>query len=220
MKVRAAAVLVALLVVAQLLGCGSEQAPRDASHAQQRKQLQLGASVFAEHCQTCHPLGGRPNTHVHTDYAPALDLDQVAPSRAYAQERVRLGGVGMGAFDGTLTTREQRAVVDYVLAIGASETSVPHGTGQAEMARGRAIYGNYCQSCHELAGLHPTNPNPIWVGTNFDDVRPGVLWIERLVREGLREGMPSFRDRLSLRQTRAVALYLNAAARGGPAARP
>jgi mono/diheme cytochrome c family protein len=221
MSSRAVAVVVALLLLlaSQSLGCGSEQASRKAPPAQ-RQQLQLGARVFAEHCRTCHPLGGRPNTHIHTDYAPALDLDQVAPTPAYARERVRLGGVGMGAFEGVLSAAEQRAVVDYVLAVGGRETSVPRGAGRAEMARGRAIYGNYCQSCHELAGRPATDPNPDWIGTDFDDVRPGVLLIERLVREGLREAMPSFRERLSLRQTRAVALYLNAAARGGAAARP
>jgi len=42
-----------------------------------------------------------------------------------------------------------------------------------------------------------------------------VPWTERIVRDGLRIAMRPLRDRLTLRETRALALYVNAAARGG-----
>jgi mono/diheme cytochrome c family protein len=214
---RALAVLLAALAALPAAGCGGADASRPAARepTAHARLLRAGARVFAERCRACHGLLGRPNTHVHTDYPPGLDLDQVDPAPAYARERVRSGGVAMGGFDGALSAARQRAVVAYVLAVGGRETSAPRGTRPAEYARGRALYDQRCQRCHALAGRPATRPNPIWAATDFDRVRPGVLWVERVVREGLRIAMPSFRGRLSLRQTRAVALYVNAAARGG-----
>lgn len=218
MRRRAPGVLVALLLALSAIACGGAQKP--AGGGERARLLRLGARVFDEHCAVCHALLGRPNSHVHTDYPPGLDLDQVDPTPAYVRARIKQGGVAMGGFEGILDAREQRAVAAYVLAAGARETAVPRGTRQISLTRGRALYDEHCQRCHALAGRPPTDPNPIWVATDFDEVRPGVLWVERIVREGLRIAMPSFRDRLTLRQTRAVALYLNEAARGGDAARP
>lgn len=208
--------LAAALLLASAAGCGGE-GPRDDAGARRRaahaRLMRAGERVFAEQCRTCHPLLGRPNDEVHSDYAPPLDLDQVSPSPAYLRQRVESGGVSMGGFGGTPS--ELRAVVAYLLEVGGREVSPPAKVGAADRALGRAVYAERCQRCHQLDGRPATRPNPIWQGTDFDQLRPGVLYVERMVREGQREAMPAFRDRLSLEAIRAVALYVNDAARGG-----
>jgi mono/diheme cytochrome c family protein len=196
-------------------GCGgADQAAQARAHAAaaRAQQLRLGARVFAEHCQTCHALLGRPNAKIQVDALP-LDLDQVQPARAYVLQRLESGGVSMGSFGSTLSAADKRAVTDYVLAVGGREVSVPAATPAAELAHGRALYDQHCQSCHAIAGRPPTHPNPIWAGTDFGVLRPSVLYVEQKVREGQREAMPSFRRSLSWEQVRAVSLYVNAMAR-------
>lgn len=216
MRRHTAVVLAALLVAGAAAfagGCGSMQ-PRHTDTARQRL-LRTGARVFAVHCQTCHPLLGRPDGRVHSDFYPGLDLDQVSPAPAFARRMVAVGFVGMGGFEGVLSTARQRAVVAYVLAVGGREVSPPPGVSTVTLTHGRTLYEEHCQVCHQLRGRAATNPERARIGTDFDELRPGVLWTERIVRDGLRMTMPAFRDRLSLRETRALALYVNAAARGG-----
>jgi mono/diheme cytochrome c family protein len=208
--------LALLLLLAS--GCGGSDAheqPSSASAAQARLMRQ-GARIFDEHCATCHLLLGRPNTDVHEDFPPGLDLDQVSPSPALARRMVETGGVAMGGFGSTLSAAQQRAVVAYVLEVGGREATVPTWPTRAELEQGRAVYDEQCRRCHVLGGRGGERHNPIWIGTDFDELRPGVIHTERIVREGQFEAMPSFRDRLTLHETRAVALYVNRMARGGP----
>lgn len=181
--------------------------------------MRLGARVFAANCQTCHALLGRPNATVQVDALP-LSLDEVKPSRAYVLARLENGGVGMGGFGTSLSAADRRAVAEFVLAVAGRDVSAPPGGATAaQLAEGRRLYAQDCQSCHRLLGQTPTHPNPIWEGTDFDLVRPGVLYIEQKVREGQLQAMPSFRDRLSWVQVRAVAVYVNAMALGRAGAR-
>jgi len=210
----------ALLAAASLLtaasGCGEEQKTTGGGRAQAHaRMMRVGARVFAEHCQTCHPLLGRPDGAVHSDFYPGLDLDQVSPTPAFARRIVRTGYVGMGSFEGVLSAAQQRAVVDYVLEVGGREVIPPPDVSDAMLTRGRTLYDQHCQSCHQLRGVPPTRPETDWIGTNFDELRPGVPWTERIVRDGLRIAMRPLRDRLTLRETRALALYVNVGARGG-----
>jgi mono/diheme cytochrome c family protein len=195
-------------------GCGTsdERAEHPRTSAPDPRVMRAGARVFAEQCQTCHPLLAKPNTEVHTD-APPLDLDEVKPSRAYVRAMVAYGKVAMGGFSGVIDDAELRAVVTYVTEVAGSDVTVPTDTTAAELTAGRRVYDERCQACHELGGRPPTDPNPIWMATDFDDVRPSVLYTERMVREGQREAMPSFRGRLTPEEIRAVALYVNARAR-------
>jgi mono/diheme cytochrome c family protein len=210
-------VLLLLLAATTAAGCGADDRAdtKTAERGPDTRVMRAGAQVFAEHCQTCHPLLGRPNTEVHTDFPPGLDLDQVSPSPAFARRMVESGGVAMGSFSGTLSAAQQRAVVVYVLEVGGSEVAPPANVDAADLAHGRAVYEEHCQACHAIDDRPATRPNPIWAGTDFDELRPGVLHVERIVREGQFEAMPSFRDRLTLNEIRAVALYVNATARGG-----
>ncbi len=208
----------ALLVVLALgtAGCGGEeQAAAPSEGAEPARMMRTGARIFAEHCRTCHPLLGRPNDAIHDDFHPPLDLDQVSPSEAYARRVVEIGLVGMGGFGSTLSDAEQDAVVEYVLEVGGGEVDAPAGVTEADLARGRRVYDKYCQSCHQIAGRVPTDPNPIWTATNFDELRPGILWTEDIVREGMLGAMPPLKSRISKSGIRAVAVYVNAVARGG-----
>ncbi len=211
------AMLVLLALVAGVAGCGGEAA--DSGRGEQKAHARLmreGARVFAEHCQTCHPLLGRPNGEIHEDFPPGLDLDQVSPSLALARRMVETGGVAMGGFGSTLSEAQQRAVVAYVLEVGGREATVPTWPTREELSLGREVFDEQCRRCHVLGGRGGERHNPIWIGTDFDELRPGVIHTERIVREGQFEAMPSFRDRLELREIRAVALYVNRMARGGP----
>jgi sulfite dehydrogenase len=64
-----------------------------------------------------------------------------------------------------------------------------------------------CGSCHTLkaAGSHGN------VGPNLDKLKPSVDAVEQQVRNG-GGGMPSFRDRLSTPEIRALAVYVAGAA--------
>ncbi len=208
---RRIAIVALLLGLLAAGGCGGQSTQSHAAHAAAAR-VRLGAQVFSEHCATCHPLLGRPSADEHTD-APPLDLDQVQPTRAYTLQRLEAGGVGMGGFGSELDATRLRAVAAYVLAVGGREVTVADRIPAAVLARGRAVYAERCQACHELAGRQPTRPNSIWAGTNFDGLRPSVLYVEQKVREGQREAMPSFRGRLRGEDIRAVALYVNRLAR-------
>lgn len=208
-----AAGLIALLFAAA--GCGGEGSHKSAATAQataRARVMRLGAQVFAQRCATCHPLLGHPNTEYHDD-APPLDLDQVRPTRTYVLARLGGGGVGMGGVGSDVSPAGIQAVTAYVLAVGGREVTVPAHVPAAVLSQGSALYAQHCQSCHQIAGRHPTHPNPIWEGTDFEGVRPSVAYVEQKVEEGQREAMPSFRGRLSREQVRAIALYVNRAAR-------
>lgn len=204
-----AAGLVVLLLAA---GCGGTSSKGGADRARadaHARVMRLGAQVFAQSCATCHPLLGQPNGAFHSD-APPVDLDQLRMTRRYVTDIVATGKVGMGGFS-QLGAARIRAVVEYVLAVGGREDGVPSHVPAAVLARGRALYDVHCQACHAMRGRKPTHPNPIWAAPPFEDVRPSVLDVEQMVREGQREAMPSFRS-MPGEDVHAVARYVNAMA--------
>ena len=212
----------AAAIAALLGGCGGSgprpATPRTthtaaASPAAQARLMRVGSRVFAEHCRTCHPLLGKPNTHVHTD-APPYDLDQVKVEVANIRERVLTGGPGMGGFTQELSPGEIRAVVAYVAAVGGRDVRPLTNVDPSRLAQGRQVFQEQCQRCHQLLGRRPTRPI-WWVAQSFDTVQPTVQWVEKRVREGQDVAMPSFRRRLTPEQIAAVATYVAASARPG-----
>jgi mono/diheme cytochrome c family protein len=212
------------LMALPLAGCGgsggSARAPpaRRADIAAARARLMAqGRRIFAEHCQTCHPLAGKPNTHVHTD-APPLNLDEVRPAPSYVAQRLALGGVGMGSFRGELSPAQLRAVRSYILAAGGHAVAVPRDPPAGMLLLGERVFEQHCHVCHGIAGtLEAGNRRTIWPATNLNLVKPSIGFVERIVRSGQREAMPSFRRRLSAPALRAVALYVTTVA-GPPSA--
>lgn len=216
---RREAMLACAVTVAVLAGCGGAAPHSGGARTAARTTavdpaaMRLGAHVFAEHCQTCHPLLGKPNTHVHTD-APPYDLDEVKVEVANIRERVLMGGPGMGAFTQELSPAELRAVVAYVAAVGGRDVRPPARVEAARLAAGEQVFREHCQRCHQIAGRPPTHPR-WWVGIDFDKVQPSVRWVVKRVREGQDVAMPSFRHTLTREQIAAVAAYVAATARPG-----
>jgi mono/diheme cytochrome c family protein len=218
-RLRTVAACTATLAVL-LGGCGGNNRSAATTHttavdsAVQARLMRVGARVFAEHCQTCHPLLGKPNTHVHTD-APPYDLDEVKVEVANIRERVLSGGPGMGGFTQELSPAELRAVVAYVAAVGGRDVRPPADVDASRLAAGEQVFRDHCQRCHQIAGRPPTHPR-WWVGIDFDKVQPSLRWIVKRVREGQQEeAMPSFRRTLAPDQIAAVAAYVAATARPG-----
>ena len=214
-----AALLLTLLAAG---GCGGESAQQKAARAaaaEHARMMRLGAQVFAERCATCHPLLGRPNVDVHSD-APPLNLDDVRLRRAYATQMIQNGRVGMPSMSGELGETKLEAVVSYVLAVGGRDSGVATHVRTADLLQGRRLYDQNCLGCHAILGHGGERPNPIWPAPAFEDVRPGVLYVEQAVRETRGGAMQAF-PKLTIERLRAVALYVNANAlrRGPPRAR-
>jgi cbb3-type cytochrome c oxidase subunit III len=209
-----AALLAALALVA--VGCGGSgeqkttkpRGPTPAQLAAHRRQLALGAQVFAKHCGNCHTIAGKV-AHPSFIESPIPNLDEVKPKAPYIRQRVETGGFDMPSLQGELSAAERSAVIAYVAEI--SGRNVAAGASTADQALGEQVFLGHCQRCHAIAGRAATG-SPNYPGTNFNDVRPSVKLIMNQVRRGINEEMPSFRGTLTAAQIEAVAHYVNAAA--------
>jgi mono/diheme cytochrome c family protein len=217
-----AAVLAAATLVAA--GCGGGSTPPATTHAARTTKvdpavrarlMRDGARVFDRHCATCHPLLGKPNKRYHSD-ALALNLDEVRPEPQYTNARLIGGGVGMGSFQSVLSPRAMRAVYTYVMAVSGRKVVVPRNPPPTLLATGEHVFTDHCQRCHGIAGRRSTGKIGIWLPTDLNVVKPSVAYVERLVRSGEQDAMPSFRHRLTAAEIRAVAIYTTVTA--GPRA--
>lgn len=88
-----------------LAACGSGGGGASPVPAGGRSPAQ-GATVFGQHCATCHRSGGT-----------GADLAALDPSASVVEDAVRNGRFqgGMPAFAGTLSDDQIQAVVDYVV---------------------------------------------------------------------------------------------------------
>ena len=94
------------LVVLAASGCAtSGEAGRGPAMAGPRSAV-TGASLFAEHCATCHRPGGT-----------GADLVALDPDPAVVEEAVRDGRfeAGMPAYESTFDDDQIEAIVDYVV---------------------------------------------------------------------------------------------------------
>jgi len=211
--------LVALLVLAAGCGAGESDergaptAPTRTVERVDRETLAIGKDRYAVSCQRCHTLLGKRHTGEGTEREVQVgpNLDHIRISREHIVTRIELGGFEMNAFAGVIGPRETRALAAYVHAVSGREVRDvgPPPTDGAE------IFAEHCASCHGIAGEPPTE-EPLWVGIDFNVVKPSAPYVERIVREGWLEGrMPSFRDELSDREIRDVAAYVSAVATDG-----
>jgi mono/diheme cytochrome c family protein len=222
--VRTAAACTAAIAVALLLGgCGGDGPRAVTTHttrttavdpAVQARMMRVGRRVFAQHCQACHALLGKPNLRPHPD-APPYDLDEVKVEAGNIRERVLIGGPGMGGFTYDLSATELRSIVAYVAAVDGRNVTPPTDVEPDRLAAGEQVFRDHCQRCHAIAGRPPTHP-PWWVGIDFDKVQPSERRVAKKVREGQWEhAMPAFRHTLTRDQIAAVAAYVAATARPG-----
>jgi mono/diheme cytochrome c family protein len=86
-----------------------------------------------------------------------------------------------------------------------TETATPAGTAApAPGAAGEAVFASAgCASCHTLAAAGASGA----VGPNLDERRPDAAAVEAIVTAG-GGTMPSFQDRLSAEEIKAVAEYV------------
>ena len=68
---------------------------------------------------------------------------------------------------------------------------------------GQAVFASNCASCHTLAAADASGA----VGPNLDERRPDAATVEATVTAG-GGSMPSFKDRLSAEEIKAVAEYV------------
>jgi mono/diheme cytochrome c family protein len=203
-------VVVALLAA----GCGSEGIPDD-SGASRGKELFLNEGQ----CASCHTLADAgsqspvgPNLDDAFEHARREGFDEssirslVRNQIAYPVEDPVTGETGMPA--NLVEGEDADAVAAYVASV-AGTGAAPQG-GRITATEGKQIFtAAGCGSCHVLADAGTSGT----IGPNLDQSQPTVeLAIDR-VTNGSGQ-MPSFRDRLSEAQIRAVAEYVSQAAGG------
>jgi mono/diheme cytochrome c family protein len=204
------------VVVAVLTaGCGSEGIPDD-SGASRGKELFVGEGQ----CAACHTLADAgsqssigPNLDDAFEHARREGFDEssirslVRNQIAYPVEDPVTGETGMPA--NLVEGEDADAVAAYVASVAGTGASAQGAAGGRIQAKeGKAIFTEAgCGSCHVLADAGTSGT----IGPNLDQSQPAVeLAIDR-VTNGSGQ-MPSFRDRLSEAQIRAVAEYVSQAA--------
>jgi cytochrome c6 len=210
---------VVLLVGVTLLaaGCGSEGIPEE-SGATQGKELFLGEGQ----CASCHSLADAgstqtigPNLDDAFRYARDEGFDDstirslVLNQIAYPVEDPVTGEPGMPA--NLVEGEDAEAVAAYVASVaGKPVAEGAAGGGRIQATEGKAIFAEAgCASCHVLADADASGT----IGPNLDQSRPSVeLAIDRVTNGS--GAMPSFRNRMSRAQIRAVAEYVSQAAGG------
>lgn len=208
-----------LLLALALAGCGSdnsrdEQAAQAAARARAKaarhaRLVAAGKPVFQEHCALCHTIEGR-KAHPTFIELPIPNLDEVKPRRAYLEERVTIGGIGMGAIASEMSAREFDAVIAYVMDVGGSRVVEPDATPR-QLATGEQVFRDHCQSCHAIDGREKTGRHT-FTGTDFNKVKPNESWVIRQALAGIPDVMPSYRGKLTRQQLRAVAAYVTTTA--------
>lgn len=216
---RATACLLLLAILGLAAGCGSDSSKDDAAAAaaararakaaRQARLVAAGRGVFIRHCAECHTIEGRV-AHPTFIESPIPDLDEVKPEVRYVEDRVDRGGFDMPGFGGQLSRGDFDAVVAYVA--GVAGTRVKLSTNDpVVLSEGEQLFRDNCQRCHSIDGRR-ANGRFVYPGTDFNLVKPSEKLIVKQVTRGIVEEMPSFRDRLSPAQIRAVAVYVTATA--------
>jgi mono/diheme cytochrome c family protein len=95
--------------------------------------------------------------------------------------------------------------------IGAKKgnAAAPPAAAEPAAAPGEAVFTSNCASCHTLAAAKATGA----VGPNLDQLKPDAATVEAKVTAG-GGSMPSFKDRLSAEEIKAVADYVATSAGG------
>jgi len=218
--VRRATAFALLLLLALVAGCGSDSSRNDAAararaaarqQAQHARLVAAGRSVFAQHCASCHTMEGRV-AHPTFIESTIPNLDEVRPEAPYVRERVRIGGFDMPSLETELSEREFDAVVAYVVDVAGRRVAEPQADAH-QLALGRQVFDQHCQSCHGIDGRRATG-RPQFPGTDFNRVKPSEEFVIRQALRGIEGSMPSFRGKLTRAQLEAVAAYVTTTARG------
>jgi cbb3-type cytochrome c oxidase subunit III len=207
----------ALLIVAVALlapACGSEGVPSESGASQ-------GKSLFVENCGSCHVLGDAqtpgtigPNLDDAFAYVRQEGYDEstirslVRNQIAYPVEDPVTGQPGMPA--NLVEGEDADAVSAYVASVAGKPGAQAAGGDRITATDGKAIFSAAgCGSCHSLSDAGTSGT----IGPSLDQAKPSVqLAIDRVTNGA--GAMPSFSDRLTAAQIRAVARYVAQASRG------
>jgi cbb3-type cytochrome c oxidase subunit III len=204
----ALAAVVAAVGAALAAGCG-------ASHVEESSQGE-GEALFRDGCAQCHTLEavgaqGRigPNLDAHfaelreQGFDESSMRDLVRAQIAHPVEEPPTGSPGMPA--GIYEGEQADAVASYVAAVaGNPDAGGGGGEPLTDATDGETIFlQGGCGSCHTLAAAGASGT----IGPNLDESRPDVALVVDRVTNG-KDGMPSFRGRLTEEQIQAVAEYV------------
>lgn len=204
-----ALVRASLLALAALLATGCGTVGRVEAGADTAR----GKELFTQKCGSCHRLADAGTAGT---IGPDLDAafrraredgfgestirDVVRGQIAYPIKKTPTGEPGMPA--NLVTGDDADAVATYVALVAG--TTAEEAPGQPVAADGKSIFAAMgCGSCHTLADAGASGT----IAPNLDESRPSVALAVERVTKGKGQ-MPSFADRLSPEQIRAVAEYV------------
>jgi len=230
LRARVAGIAVAGAALVAAAGCGTVGRVEESANVSRGKELFVNGAEGEDggprkqSCGSCHTLA---DAGTRGTIGPDLDeafrysrsgsdeqgfdestiRDVVRGQIAYPVEDPPTEGPGMPA--NLVTGDDADAVASYVASVAGLPVRGGAG-GQIESTDGAEIFGAAgCGDCHALdaAGSAGT------IGPDLDDSAPGVDLVIDRVTNG-QGAMPSFRDRLSEEQIRAVAEYVSESAGG------
>ena len=185
----AGALLIMLFIGPQLV---AEDKPRAADVGRR------GRGVHRDLRLVSHPgRGGHEG-----DAGPKLDGTSLDASKI--EGVVRDGTGRMPGFSGALSDGEVAAVAAFVANAKAAGGGGGGGGGtQPAAPDGKSVFAGTCGSCHTLSAAGTSGS----VGPNLDGTSRDAAAIEGIVRDGTGT-MPSFGDKLSDDEIRAVAAFV------------
>lgn len=208
-----AATVAALAALAA--GCGTGGLPSSDANTSRGRQL------FVANCGQCHTLAdagtqGTIGPNLDETFKPLREQDfRESGIRGLVADQIKYAAPPSASPDVPAMPRnlvkgdDVDAVAAYVADVAGKKTQRAAG-GDITATEGKEIFAQAgCGSCHTLsdAGTNGT------IGPNLDQAKPGVELAVNRVTNGSGV-MPSFRDRLSRDQIRAVAEYVARAAGG------
>lgn len=194
-------------------GCGGGSDDDGGTGTGTTAAADLGSSTFAAKCASCHGMNGRTPTGTTGEYGPNFDEVRLT-SLAYVEHRIEYGGYGMQSFETELTPEQRTAVAEYVFRTAGSrvrDVEVP----RRDFDYGRRVFNENCAGCHSIAG-RVARGRPTWIGTDFGEVKPSYDLVYEKSVNGYYWWMPSFRDKFTEREVKAVARYVEKVAGGHP----
>lgn len=221
--------MLAVALGAPAVGCGGSDAGPAATATAARaaagpaaartRLLATGQRVFERQCSFCHRLNGRRAPRIPRPDAYGSSFDEIQTTEAFVAERVTKGFGGMQSFSSELSPHKIRAVALYVVANQGRDVEAPKPP-PPRLAAGQQVFVAHCQTCHSIAA-RPQTQEPEWQATDFRVVKPSVPFVESVLdgtgNAFMIELMPEVQGKLSRREIRDVAAYVNAIAASGGA---
>ncbi len=175
-----------------------------------------GAAIFRTYCAQCHGAGaagnpGYPNL-LDNDWLWGGAMDDIHTTvlhgiRSPEDADTRFSEMPKFGVDGLLDSEQIEQVTDYVLSL----SDQAHDAARAEA--GATVFADNCASCHAEDGTGdrtqgaPNLADAVWLYNRNGQADRAT--ITRIIHDGPYGVMPSWSDRLSEAEIRAVAAYVH-----------